>query len=168
MKPYLSILIVLLIGGIAGFYLGQKSSTVERIISERVESPKDERQAIEAVLQRQKQAYSLHDAMLLFRDCSDSYVEVNGTTGQSYNLQKAILQYHESFQPGKAVVFNLINPEIAVLGRFAVVKSEFSKTSDYYEQEGFKGYVGRGVWVMSFPNNQWEITAFAWSEERKP
>ena len=167
MKPYLYILAVLLVGGGVGFYLGKKGSSLEQSSPSIPKSPQDERQAIEVILQRQREAYSLHDPLLLLRDCASTYVEVDATTGESYNLEKAVIRYHAVFRAGKSVAFNLTNPDITILQRCAFVRAEYAKTSDQYEQEGFKGWVGQGIWLLSYSNGQWEINAFAWNEEKK-
>jgi hypothetical protein len=167
MKPYLYILAVLLVGGGVGFFLGKRSFAPEQSARSIPKSPQDERQAIEVILQRQREAYSLHDPLLLFRDCASTYVEVDATTGASYDLQGAVLRYHAAFQAGKSVAFNLTNPDITILQRCAFVRAQYAKTSDQYEQEGFKGWVGQGIWLLSYSNGQWEINAFAWNEEKK-
>jgi hypothetical protein len=167
MKPYLYIVAVLLIGGGVGFYIGQRSSRSQQTRLQLPENSIVDRAAIETLLQRQKEAYALHDSLMLLRDCSNSYVEVSGKNGESYGLDRAIIRYHEIFRPGKSVAFNLLSPEITILDKCAIVKTAYSKTSDQYEQEGFKGLVGQGVWLMSHANGRWEISAFAWTENKK-
>jgi hypothetical protein len=167
MKPYLYILAVLLVGGGIGFYVGRKSSSLEHTSRPSPKSSGDEHQAIEAILQRQSEAYRLHDPLLLLRDCTSTYVEVDATTGESYNLQRAVIRYHAAFRAGKSVVFNVTNRDITILQRCAIVRAQYAKTSDQYEQEGFKGWAGQGIWLLSYSNGQWEINAFAWKEEKK-
>lgn len=165
MKPYLYILGVLLVGGGIGFYLGQRNlSFAPREDRQTYSNSEDDaRKEIYQVFERQREAFRLHDALLLARDYSTSYVEVNGSTGESYDLRKAVIRYYETLKPGKSIAFNLNNPEISISRNSAVVKASYSKTSDQYEQEGFRGWVGQGVWLLSKSNGKWEICAFAWT-----
>jgi hypothetical protein len=166
-KPYLYILAVLSVGGGIGYYVGKKSLTYEQSHLTLSGSGPNDSQAIRTILERQSQAYTLHDALLLLRDCSPSYVEVNGNNGESYNLEKSLISYHEQFTAGKSITFNLINPEIQISKNLAVIRATYSKTSDSYEKEGTKGLVGQGVWILSKTNGRWQIDAFSWTEDVK-
>ena len=118
-------------------------------------------------LERQSEAYKIHDPLLLYRDCADSYVEVNGNSGESYGLSRALLTHLDEFRAGKSINLNFMNLEIELAGNSAIVKGNFSKTSEVYEQQGFKGLVGQGIWILSKVNDRWRINAFVWREEVK-
>jgi hypothetical protein len=168
MRPYLYILGVLLVGGGIGFYLGQRIAAPRPpSLSRPGGDSSDDRQSITAILDRQREAYRLHDALLLLRDCANSYVEVDAESGDSYSFEKALTRYHEEFSPGKSVTFTFQNPDITVIKNSALLKVSYSKISDQYESEGFRGLAGQGVWLLSKIGNRWEIAAFSWLEERK-
>jgi hypothetical protein len=166
-KPYLYILAVLLVGGGIGYYVGKKSVTYEQSQSTLPGGGPNDSEAIRNVLKRQSEAYSRHDALLLLRDCSPAYVEINGNNGESYNLEKSLISYHELFTAGKGINYNLINPEIQISKNLAIIKASYSKTSDSFEKEGIKGFVGNGVWILSKTNGRWQIDAFSWTEDVK-
>lgn len=166
MKPYLYILAVLLIGGGIGFYLGMKSVVVEQALTNS-STQMDDKQLLLKILERQSEAYSLHDELLLLRDCAESYSEVNGATGVTMDLEKAVLFYHEQFKVGKSISFSLKDPEVTISSNSALIKASYSKTSDWYEKMGIKGYAGNGIWLLSKSNGQWQINACAYVEEAK-
>jgi len=168
MKPYAYILAVLLTGGVVGFFVGQRSATSSLIRNDEASSSlSDPSFAIHSIFQRMSDAYKLHDSMLLFRDCSASYVEVDANSGQSYGLDLALLRYHDEFRPGKSVTFNVLDPEISMMQNAAVVRAKFSKLSDRYEDQGFAGFVGQGVWLLSRGGGRWQIDAFVWTQTKK-
>lgn len=168
MKPYIYILAVLLVGGSIGFYLGQRTAGPAPQLSSGPEpNSLDNHQAIQGILDRQREAYRLHDALLMLRDCSSSYVEVNSATGEVYSFHKALTRYHEVFSPGKSIQLAFRNQEINVTQNTAVVRSNYSKTSDQFEQQGFQGLAGQGLWMMAKTGGRWEIVAFSWTEDRK-
>jgi hypothetical protein len=167
MKPYLYILAVLLVGGGIGYYMGLKSAEWEKIPQGYGPSGTDDTQTIQNILQRQIEAYNLHDEGLLLRDCSASFVEVNGNTGESLTLDRSLIFHHETFRFGKSVTFTLRTPDIKISRNLAIIRSGYSKTSEDYEKEGFKGVNGEGVWALSRNNGRWQISAFLWTEEPK-
>ncbi|MCI0621747.1 MAG: hypothetical protein L0387_08765 [Acidobacteria bacterium] len=167
MKPYLYILAVLLVGGGIGFFVGQRTAGPGLIVNPSRQGTSDDRTTVEALLNRQKEAYARHDELLLFRDCGAGYVEVNATTGEPYSLQRAIIRHHELFRPGKSVNFVLGTLDVSLMQNSALVRATYSKTSDQYEREGFAGLAGQALWLLSKPGGRWEITAFAWTEEKK-
>lgn len=166
MKPYLYILAVLLAGGGIGFYFGMKYVAVEKALTG-PQPPMDDKQQVLAILERQTEAYSLHDELLLFRDCAESYSEVNGTTGITMDLKKAILFYHEQFKPAKSITFSIHNPEVTISKNSAMIKASYSKTSDLYDKIDIKGYAGEGIWLISKSNGQWQINAYSYVEEAR-
>ena len=166
MKPYLYILAVLLIGGGAGYYLGLKTASYE-MSQISTSQPQDNQQALLGLLERQKESYSLHDELLLLRDCAENYVEINASTGESYNLNRATLIYHEKFKNGKSVNLAIQKPEVEVLGLSAIVKGSYYKTSDADENQGIKGYTGKGTWICSKSNGRWTINSLCFLEEVK-
>jgi hypothetical protein len=166
MKPYLYILAVLTVGVGVGFYLGQRTSIVVQTTRQPAHTS-DERGKIEQILHRQQEAYRLHQPLLLFRDCSSFYVEINAKTGESYNLAKAIVHSSDIFNPGKSVTFTLADPEITIVENTAVVKAKYSKLSNQFDEQGQGGLAGQGMWVLCKSNNRWEIAAFVWTEDRK-
>ena len=167
MKPYMYILAVLLVGGGIGYFVGRQMSPVEKSLQEAVSPPASPQEKIREILERQSEGYRLHDPLMLYRDCADSYVEVNGNNGESYGLSRALLTHLDEFKGGKSVNLNFLNLEIELAGNSAIVKSNFSKTSEIYEQQGFKGLVGHGIWILSRVNEHWKINAFTWREEIK-
>ncbi len=167
MKPYLYILAVLLVGGGIGYYIGEKSAEWETTSGTGTLPGANDAQVIQSILQRQTEAYSLHDASLLMRDCSSEYVEINGSTGEIFNLQRAQLFYYDALRSGKSVNFTVKTPEIKILGNMATVRAGYLKTSEIYEKEGIKGKVGEGLWTLARNNGRWQIASFAWTEEGK-
>jgi hypothetical protein len=167
MKPYLYILAVLLVGGSIGYFLGQRAVEPGTPSTSPSRSPLDDRAAIQALLDRQKNAFAAHDELLLFRDCAAAYVEVNATTGETLDLQAAVIRYHQLFQPGKTVRVLFGNVDISLMQNAAFVRGTYSKTSDQYEQQGFAGLTGQVVWLLSKQGNGWQIAGSAWTEEKK-
>jgi len=167
MKPYLYILAVLLVGGGIGYYAGLKSVDWEKAAGISGPLGSNDTEKIQSILQRQVEAYSLHDASLLLRDCASAFVEVNGSSGETFNLERTQLYYYDSLRSGKSVTLALKNPEIKLSGNMAMVRSSYTKTSESYEKEGIKGKVGEGLWILSKNNGRWQIAAFAWKEEGK-
>ena len=167
MRPYLYILAVLLVGGGIGYYIGEKSVEWERTSETGAPSGTNDTQMIQSILQRQTEAYSLHDALMLLRDCTSDYVEINGSSGEVFNLQRAQLFYYDIFRSGKSVNFTFRAPEIKVSGNLAIVKAGYLKTSEIYENAGLKGKVGEGLWTLARNNGRWQIASFAWNEEGK-
>jgi hypothetical protein len=166
-KPYMYILAVLLVGGGIGYFVGRSINPVEKSLQEATSPSANPQEQIKEVLDRQSEAYKIHDPLLLYRDCADSYVEVNGNSGESYGLSRALLVHLDEFKAGKSINLNFMNLEIELAGNSATVKGNFSKTSEVYEQQGFKGLVGQGIWIMSRINDRWKINAYAWHEELK-
>lgn len=167
MKPYLYILAVLLVGGGIGYYVGQKSVEWEKTSSATAPSGANDVQMIQSILQRQVEAYSLHDAFMLLRDCSSDYVEINGKTGEVLNLERAQLFYYDAFRSGKSVNFAVKTPDIKVSWNLATARAGYLKTSEAYESEGIKAKAGEGLWTLSKNNGRWQIASFAWTEESK-
>jgi len=167
MRPYLYILAVLIVGGGIGYFIGRKSVTLENAILKTATSDQDDSQLIKKILDGQCQAYKLHDALLLFRDCANSYVEIVGDTGESRGLERSLISYHQMFVSGHSINFNFRINDLKISKNYAVVKASYSKTSDLYEQEGIKGLTGEGLWLLSKSNGKWQINAFSWTEEMK-
>jgi hypothetical protein len=166
MKPYLYILAVLLVGGGIGYFIGIKSVAIEQSITNSAR-PQDDSQLLLKILERQTEAYKLHDELLLLRDCASNYSEINGNSGATLDLQKTILFYHEQFKEGKSISFVSRNPEIKISKNSALIKALYAKTSDMYEKLEIKGYAGEGVWLLSKSNGTWQINSFAYVEEAK-
>ena len=167
MKPYLYILAVLLVGGGIGYFIGQKSVTFEQSVDKgSIATPSDE-QAIQQVLSRQGEAYRLHDATLVFRDCSSSYIEIDGMSGETRGLQKSVITAYELFRPGQSISFNLREIDVKIVRNSAVVRAHYSKTSELFEKEGINAFLGSGLWLMSKVNGKWQINAFWYTEETK-
>ena len=167
MKPYLYIVAVLLVGGSIGYFLGQRTVDPHTIFNQSGRPPSSDRSTIEILFSRQKEAYAAHDELLLFRDCLASYVEINATTGEAYNLQTAIVRHHELFRPGKTVSVLFGNLDVNMMQSSALVRGTYSKTSDQYEQQGFSGLTGQVLWLLSKEGERWQIAASAWTEEKK-
>lgn len=167
MRPYFYILAVLLVGGSVGYFIGQRTASPDTVLSPSGQLPSDDRSTIETLFSRQKEAYAAHDELLLFRDCAASYVEVNATTGETFNLQKAVIRHHELFRPGKTVNVLFGNLDVSQMQNSALVRATYSKTSDQYEEQGFAGLTGQVFWLLSKEGGRWQIAASAWTEEKK-
>jgi len=167
MKPYLYILAVLMVGAGIGYFIGQKSVTFQNSVFKTLTSDQDDSQLIRKVLEGQSEAYKLHDALLLFKDCSNSYVEIVEDTGESRGLERSLIYYHQMFVLGHSINFNFKINDLKIAKNSAVVKASYSKTSDMYDQEGIKGLTGEGLWLLSKSNGRWQINAFSWTEEAK-
>src|SRR5438552_10060706 len=167
MRPYLYILAVLIVGGGIGYFIGRKSVTLENAILKTATSDQDDSQLIKKILDGQCQAYKLHDALLLFRDCANSYVEIVGDTGESRGLERSLISYYQAFVSGHSINFNFRIIDLKISKSSAVVRANYSKTSDLYEQDGIKGLNGEGLWLLSKSNGKWQINAFSWVEETK-
>jgi len=167
MKPYLYIFAVLMVGGSIGYFIGLRTARLGIVASPSSKLPPDDRTTIETLLSRQKEAYAAHDELLLFRDCLASYLEVNATTGETFNLQRAIIQHHEIFRPSKSVNLLFGNLDVSLMQNSALVRGTYSKTSDQYEQQGFAGLTGQALWLLSKEGEIWKIAASAWTEEKK-
>ena len=160
MKPYLYILIVLSVGGIIGFFVGREMVVSPPQVETPVESTQADSEAIQAILERQVEAYRLRDAYLLMRDCEESFVEVDGNSGRSYNLAQALIHYHQLFQPDQGIRLKLGQPEVKITHRSAVVRSGYVKTSDRYADQGIKSVAGEGLWLLTKNGDVWQITVF--------
>ena len=167
MKPYFYIVAVLLVGGGIGYFIGQRTVAPGSTVSTSTKPSSDDRSTIEGLLSRQKEAYAAHDELLLFRDCTAGYVEINATTGEMFNLQAAVIRHHELFRPGKTVSVLFGNLDISLMQNSALVRGVYSKTSDQYEPQGFTGLTGQVLWLLSKQAERWQIAAFAWTEEKK-
>ena len=167
MKPYLYIAAVLLVGGSIGYFIGQRTVDPHAILAPSGRLASNDRSTVDILLSRQKDAYTAHDELLLFRDCLASYVEVNATTGETYYLQTAIIRHHELFRPGKTVSVLFGNLDVTVMQNSALIRGNYSKTSDQYEQQGFSGLTGQVFWLLSKEGERWQIAASAWTEEKK-
>jgi len=167
MRPYFYIVAVLLVGGSIGYFLGQRTVEPRTLLTTSNKLPSDDRSALQTLLNRQKDAFAAHDEFLLFRDCAAGYVEVNATTGETLNLQAAIIRYHELFRPGKTVSVLFGNLDISLMQNAAFARGTYSKTSDQYEQQGFSGLTGQVSWLFSKQGERWQIAASVWTEEKK-
>src|SRR2546426_2532120 len=167
MKPYLYILAVLMVGGAIGYFIGRKSVTLENSLLKTATSDQNDNQLIREILDRQSEAYKLHDALLLFRDCANSYVEIVGDTGESKGLEGSLIFYYQVFISGHSINCKFRITDLTISKNSAVVKANYSKTSDLYEQGGIKGLTGEGLWLLSKSNGKWQINAFSWTEEMK-
>jgi hypothetical protein len=167
MKPYLYIIVVLLVGGTIGYFVGQRTGTPADLFPKDPDHVSDDRATITAVLDRQKEAFSAHDELLLFRDCAAGYVEINAETGGVFDLQHAVVQYHEQFQPGKTIKLGFGNLDIQIMRNAALARGTYSKISDQFAEQGFAGLGGEVVWLLSKQGASWKIAASLWREEKK-
>jgi hypothetical protein len=166
-KPYLYILAVLLVGGGIGYFIGQKSVTFEQSVDKTAIDATSDEQSIKQVLGRQSEAYRLHDATLVFRDCSNSYVEIDGISGETRGLQKSVMTAYQLFRPGQSISLNLREIDVKIVRNSAIVRADYSKTSELFEKEGINAFLGSGLWLMSKVNGKWQIDAFWYTEETK-
>jgi len=167
MKPYLYILAVLLVGGGIGYFIGQKSAMLERTSQDLGEARQNDDSSVRQILSGQVEAYRLHDSMLLFRDCANSYVEIDGITGEASGLERSVLVSYEVFRAGQSVAFNLKDIDVKVFHNSAIARAAYSKTSELFEKRGVTGLIGQGLWIMSKSAGKWQIDAFWRIEESK-
>lgn len=160
MKPYLYILIVLSVGGVIGFFVGREVVVSPPRVETPVETTQADSEAILRILERQVEAYRLKDALLLMRDCEESFVEIDGNSGRSYNLAQALVFYHELFQPDEGIRLQLGQPEVTITRNSAVVRSGYVKTSDQYADQGIERVTGEGQWLLTKVGGGWRITVF--------
>ena len=160
MKPYLYILIVLSVGGVIGFFVGREMVVAPPQVETPVETTQADSEAIQRILERQVEAYRLKDALLLMRDCEESFVEIDGNSGRSYSLTQALVHYHELFQPDEGIRFQLREPEVTITHNSAVVRSGYVKTSDRYADQGIERISGDGQWLLTKDGDVWQITVF--------
>jgi hypothetical protein len=167
MKPYLYILGVLLVGGGIGYFIGQKSAILERKSQQWREANQNDESSVREVLFGLSEAYRLHDSLLLFKDCANTYVEIDGITGEARGLEKSVLASYELFRTGQSVAFSLKDIDVKILHNSALVRAGYSKTSEIFEKEGITGLLGQGLWIMSKSTGKWQIDAFWQIEESK-
>lgn len=160
MKPYLYILIVLSVGGVIGFFVGREMAVSPPRVETPVETTQADSEAIHRILERQVEAYRLKDALLLMRDCEESFVEIDGNSGRSYSLAQALVFYHELFQPDEGIRLQLGQPEVTITQNSAVVRSRYVKTSDRYADQGIESVTGDGQWLLTKDGDLWQITVF--------
>jgi len=164
MKPYLYILIVLSVGGGIGFFIGQKAVIVQPSIAITPETSQADLKSIQRVFERQQEAYRLHDALLLMRDCEKSFLEIDGNTGKSYDLAQSLIYHHEQFKPGKSIRLQLKDLDIKIQQKLAMVSSEYVKTSDMYRERGYESLEGHGLWLLTKNEGSWQISVFSRTE----
>ena len=160
MKPYLYILIVLSVGGVIGFFVGRELVVPPPPVTAPIETTQADSEAIQAILERQVEAYRLRDAFLLMKDCEESFVEIDGNSGRSYNLAQALVHYHQLFQPDQGIRLQLHQPEVKITHKSAVIRAGYVKTSDRYADQGVESVAGEGLWLLTKNGDVWQITAF--------
>lgn len=160
MKPYLYILIVLSVGGVIGFFVGREMVAPLPQVATPVETTQADSEEIQRILERQVEAYRLKDALLLMRDCEESFVEIDGNSGRSYSLAQALVHYHQMFQPEEGIRLQLGPPEVTITHNSAVVRSRYVKTSDRYADRGIERVTGDGQWLLTKDGDVWQITVF--------
>ncbi len=160
MKPYLYILIVLSVGGVIGFFVGREMVAPLPQVATPVETTQADSEEIQRILERQVEAYRLKDALLLMRDCEESFVEIDGNSGRSYSLAQALVHYHQMFQPDEGIRLQLGQPEVTITHNSAVVRSRYVKTSDRYADQGIERVTGDGQWLLIKDGDVWQITVF--------
>ena len=160
MKPYLYILIVLSVGAVIGFFVGREMTVSPAQVETPVETTQADSEAIQRILERQVEAYRLKDALLLMRDCEESFVEIDGNSGRSYDLAQALVHYHELFQPDEGIRLQLGQPEVTITHKSAVVRSAYVKTSNRYADQGIESVTGEGQWLLTKVGDAWQITVF--------
>ena len=160
MKPYLYILIVLSVGGVIGFFVGREMVAPLPQVATPVETTQADSEEIQRILERQVEAYRLKDALLLMRDCEESFVEIDGNSGRSYSLAQALVHYHQMFQPEEGIRLQLGQPEVTITHNSAVVRSRYVKTSERYADRGIERVTGDGQWLLTKDGDVWQITVF--------
>lgn len=160
MKPYLYILIVLSIGGVIGFFAGREMVVSPSQVETPARTTQADSEAIHRILERQVEAYRLQDALLLMRDCEESFVEIDGNSGRSYSLAQALVYYYQLFKPEKGIRLQLNQPEVNITHNSATVRSRYVKTSDRYADQGVESVAGEGLWLLTKNGEDWQVTVF--------
>jgi SnoaL-like domain len=167
-KGMVYLLIILLIGAIGGYLGGQKidewraTKTTAQGVSQK---PEDFTATLQELLDREKTAYQNHDADQLLNDCVSDYAEINGNTGESMDLARARLYYHQYFKEGQAVNFTVDNLQLTPSPNALVAQASYKKISNAFTSRNIHGYKGRGTWVFVRQNSIWRLASFAWAEE---
>ncbi len=167
MKGLVYVLVILLVGAVGGYLAAEKfdqwrsSKTSAQSATAKSE---DLTAAITEMLNRERIAYQDHDADQLLMDCTSHYTEINGNTGESMDLARGRLYYHEYFKANQAVAFDLENPQISQYPNAAVVVANYRKTSNAFDELKIQGYKGHGTWVFTRQNSIWRLASYAWSE----
>lgn|GEM_PF-1283746 len=168
MKGLIYLLVILLVGAIGGYLIGQKIDEWRGSKgAAQTAAPKSEdlTATVQELLNREKTAYQNHDADQLLDDCISNYTEVNGNTGESMDLARSRLYYHQYFRDGQAVNFAVGNLQIVPSPNALVAQADYKKSSTAFNARNVQGYKGHGAWVFVRQNSAWRLASFAWSEE---
>jgi hypothetical protein len=74
---------------------------------------------------------------------------------------------YQLFRPGQSISLNLREIDVKIVRNSAIVRADYSKTSELFEKEGINAFLGSGLWLMSKVNGKWQIDAFWYTEETK-
>lgn len=166
-KGMIYVLIILLIGGIGGYLAAQKVDAWRASKSGAVKAAakaEDLSATINEMLNREKIAYQNHDADQLLDDCLSNYTEVDENTGESMDLARARLYYHQYFHDGQAINLTFENVQIASGPNAVVAQASYKKTSNAFNERKIQGYIGQGTWVFVRQNATWRLASLAWTE----
>ena len=161
------VLIILLIGGIGGYLASQKIDEWRASKASGTNAPaktEDLTATINEMLNRERAAYQNHDPDQLLDDCVSNYTEVNENTGESMDLARTRLYYHQYFHDGQAINLTFENVEITPGPNGVVVRASFTKTSNSFNERKVQGYKGQGTWVFVRQNSNWRLASLAWAE----
>lgn len=151
-----------------GFFAAQKIDEWRAVKGSAQHAPaqsEDLTATITEMLNREKTAYQNHDADQFLNDCVSDYTEINGNTGESMDLARARLYYHQYFRSGQAVNFVFENLQINSAPNAVVAQASYKKLSNAFNELNIQGYKGRGTWVFVRQNAIWRLASFAWTEE---
>lgn len=168
MKGFIYLLIILLIGAVGGYMVGQKVDEwrVARSTEKHDSAPTEDVAAIaQEMLAHEKAAYQNHDADQLLNDCISSYTEINGNSGESMDLARARVYYHNYFRGGQAINFALENLQVNNAPNAIIAQATFKKTSNAFSEKSIQGYKGHGTWVFVRQNSIWQLASVVWTEE---
>ncbi|MEW5977946.1 MAG: hypothetical protein AB1898_19305 [Acidobacteriota bacterium] len=157
MKPYFYILAVLLVGGTAGYFIGQRSASVTEVSFVESLPPGTDEESVRQVMDRLVEAYKLHDPMLLHRDCASQYIEINANHREVRSLERTLISAHETFRSGRSFNLGLSALSVKLSGPTAVVEGHYLLTSDALEEQGIQAIDGDAVWLLSKVSGQWLI-----------
>ncbi|MDD5544278.1 MAG: nuclear transport factor 2 family protein [Acidobacteriia bacterium] len=161
------VLLILGVGAAGGYLLSQKVDEWRaKREAARVEVVKQEdlTQTARGLLDREKEAFQSHDADQLLNNCASDYTEVNGNSGESMDLARARIYYHDYFRDGQAVKLEFSNIQVRTAPNALIADADFMKTSNAYTQKNIQSYKGHGVWIFVRQNADWRLASFAWSE----
>lgn len=168
MKGLIYVVIILLVGAAGGYLVADKVNewrALKVAAKQTSEKTKDVSAEITEMFNREKLAYQNHDADQLLNDCISNYTEVDGNSGETMDLARSRLFYHQYFKSGQAVNLALENVQINAAENAVVAQADYKKMSNSFNERNVQGYKGHGIWVFVRQNSTWRLASLAWAEQ---